>query len=210
MPQTIDLKEIERRAKHAAFQDGLIEIFMSVLLVLIGLLLAINKNLVAFSVLLIFILTPALERAKEHFITPRIGYVRFPQDSPREARGILWATAIFVVVILAAWGIFAWVMGANQGFSVWLGYFVPGFTGFMLAFGPFYLGQIYGLWRGYALAALSLLGGIAIPALGIAQGYAAISLLCLILGSIALLMGGIAFSLFLRKNPIPESAHDED
>ena len=88
MTVKIDLKEIERRANYAAFQDGLIEIFMGLFLVFFGGAMATKATIVPFIVFAIFFANPILKRIKERHIYPRVGYVKLPQEEDTDTKGI--------------------------------------------------------------------------------------------------------------------------
>ncbi len=204
MSHNLDLKEIEGRVQRAAYQDGLLEIFLGSFLLLLGVVFTISPILVAFSVFLIFLINPLFERVKKRYIYPRIGYVKFGPEK-EAAKGIVAAAAVFVVILLGSMGVFVLTMGKDRGWAFWFDYFFPAFTGFMTAFGPFWLGQTYNLKRGYVFAALFMLSGIAIPVLGIATGYNAVSLEWLLVGLVILVSGVIMFTRFLRTYPAEEA-----
>ena len=204
MSALIDIKEIERKATYAAFQDGLMEIFLGVFLFFFGGTLATNGTLAPFIVCAVVFANPAYKKVKEHYIIPRTGYVKLPQENDNEAKGIGIGTVIFIVFLLGSMGLTMWIMGKDAGLDFWMTYILPPSTGFMMAIGPFWLGQTYGLVRGYVLAGLFLLSGIAMPVFKIASGYEAVGLMCTIIGLITLIVGGIMFSRFLRKYPASE------
>jgi hypothetical protein len=207
----IDLKEIERRANYAAFQDGLTEIFMGLFLFFYGGTLA-TKTLplgVVFIVVTVFFAKPLIERVKKRYIYPRAGYVKLPEDPHTTGKGIAIAAVIMVVVLLGAMGISMATLGQKPGVVFFLTYIVPPASGFMLAIGPYWLGQTYGLSRGYIWAVLFVLGGIAMPVFSIASGYEAVGLLCTIIGLIILVTGTILFVQFIRKNPAEQVEIEE-
>lgn len=199
MLSKIDLSEIQRRANYAAYQDGLVEIFMGVFLLFIAGAMDSQITIIPFAVITVFFANPLLERIKKHFIYPRTGYVRLPQDKEADAKGIVIGAVVFVVILLAALGISIAVKGSEVGLTIFMTYILPPFTGLMMAMGPYYLGETYGLKRGYLFAALFLLGGIAMPVFDIAVGYAAVALLCLVVGLIILITGITMFTRFIRK-----------
>jgi hypothetical protein len=202
----LDLKEIERRANYAAFQDGLMEVFMGLFLFFYGGSLATDTLSVGivFIVLAVFFAKPLMERIKKRYIYPRAGFVRLPPDPNTTGKGIGIAAIMFIVILLGALAISMAVMGQDTGLDFFLTYIVPPFTGFMLAIGPYWLGQTYGLLRGYLWAALFVLGGIAIPVFSIASGYVAVGMLCTVVGLLTLVTGTIMFSRFIFKYPVSE------
>lgn len=211
MSAQLDLKEIERRANYAAFQDGLTEIFMGLFLFFYGGSLATDTLVVGFIfiVLAVFFAKPLIEQIKRRYIYPRIGYVKLPEDPKTTGKGIAVSAFIMIVALLGAMGISMVVLGQKSGLDFFLTYIVPPASGFMLAIGPFWLGQTYGLTRGYVLALIFVLGGIAMPVFGIASGYEAVGLLCTFVGLLALGMGTFMFVRFIRKYP-PENIEIEE
>jgi len=203
MSVKIDLKEIERRANYAAFQDGLTEILMGLFLFFYGGALATDTlplGLV-FIVITVFFAKPLVEQIKKRCIYPRTGYVKLPEDPHTTGKGIAIAAVAFIVILLGAMAISMLVMGLDAGVTFFLTYIVPPAAGFMLAIGPYWLGQTYGLMRAYVWAALFVLGGIAMPVFQIASGYQAVGLLCTVVGLITFVTGSIMFLRFIRKYP---------
>lgn len=199
----LDLKEIERRANYAAFQDGLTEIFMGLFLFFYGG--ALSTDMLPLGIVFIFVAVflskPINERIKKRYIYPRTGYVKLPEDPHTTGKGIGISAVIMIVVLLGAMGISMAVLGQKPGLDFFLTYIVPPASGFLLAIGPYWLGQTYGLVRGYVLAVIFVLGGIAMPVFSIASGYEAVGLLCTVVGLIALVTGTIMFIQFIRNNP---------
>jgi hypothetical protein len=202
MSTSIDLKEIEKRANYAAYQDGLMEIAMGLFLVFFGGALVTNVTIgIPLIVLVVFFANPMIERIKKHHIYPRAGYVRLPEDPNATGKGIAIAVVAFIALLLGAMAISMLVMGQEPGLDFFLTYIVPPANGFMLAIGPYWLGQTYGLVRGYLWAALFLLGGIAMPVFRIAAGYEAVGLLCAVVGLLVLATGTVMFVRFIRRYP---------
>jgi hypothetical protein len=200
---SIDLKEVEKRANYAAYQDGLMEIFMGLFLFFFGGGLATDVLPIAIVlvVLTVFFAGRILERIKQRYIYPRTGYVKLPEDPHTTGKGIAIAAVIMVVALLGVMFISMALLGQEPGIEFFLTYIVPPASGFMMAIGPYWLGQTYGLMRGYLWAALFVLGGIAMPVFNIASGYQAVGLLCSVMGILTLLTGAIMFVLFIRRTP---------
>lgn len=211
MNMQLDLKEIERRANYAAFQDGLTEILMGLFLFFYGGSLATNTLPIGlvFILVAVFLGKPLTEGIKKRYIYPRIGYVKLPEDPNATSKGIAIAAIIMVLVLLGALGISMAMLGLEAGRDFFLTYIVPPASGFMLAIGPYWLGQTYGMVRGYMWAALFVFGGIAMPVFSIASGYEAVGLLCTLMGILILTTGAILFVRFIRKYP-PEPMEAEE
>ena len=202
MSVKIDLDQIERKATYAAFQDGLMEIFLGLFLLIFGGALMTNIAIgTPFIVLTIFFANPLLELIKKRYIYPRAGYVKLPEDPNTTGKGIAIAVVVYVVLLLVAMGISMLVLGTETGLDFFLTYIVPPASGFMFAIGPYWLAQTYGLLRGYVWAALFFLGGIAMPVFNIAMGYEAVGMLCTMMGLLILPTGLIMFVRFIRMNP---------
>jgi len=206
MTTPIDLKEIEKRANYAAYQDGLMEIAMGLFLFFYGGALATDTLSVAiiFIIVTIFFGKRSFERIKQRYIYPRIGYVKLPEDPNTTGKGIGIAAVVMVVALLGAMFISMAILGQDPGLAFFLTYIVPPASGFMLAIGPYWLGQTYGLVRGYVWAALFILGGIAMPLFSISSGYQAVGLLCTVMGLLTLTTGTIMFVRFIRRYPVAD------
>jgi hypothetical protein len=204
MTTPIDLKEIEKRANYAAYQDGLMEIAMGLFLFFYGGALATDTLSVAiiFIIVTIFFGKRSFERIKQRYIYPRIGYVKLPEDPNTTGKGIGIAAVVMVVALLGAMFISMAILGQDPGLAFFLTTIVPPASGFMLAIGPFWLGQTYGLVRGYVWAVLFVLGGIAMPVFSIESGYQAVGLLCTVMGLLTLTTGMIMFVRFIRRYPV--------
>lgn len=211
MSVKLDLKEIERKANYAAYQDGLTEISMGLFLFFYGGALAsdVLPISIVFIFFAIFFAKPLFERVKKRYIYPRTGYVKLPKDPHTTGKGIAISAVVMVVALLAAMGISMAVLGQKPGLDFFLTYIVPPASGFMLAIGPYWLGQTYGLRRAYIWAALFVLGGIAMPVFGIASGYEAVGLVCIVVGLITFVTGTLMFVRFIRKYP-PEPTEIEE
>ncbi len=198
---TIDLKEIEKRANYAAFQDGLMEIAMGLFLFFYGGTLATSALSVGFIFIIVtvFFGKRSIERIKQRYIYPRIGYVKLPDDPNTTGKGIVITAVIMIAALLGTMFILMALLGQDPGLDFFLTYIVPPASGFMLAIGPYWLGQTYGLVRGYVWAILFVLGGIAMPVFSIASGYEAVGLLCTVMGLLILSTGAFMFVRFIRK-----------
>ena len=206
MTTPIDLKEIEKRANYAAYQDGLMEIAMGLFLFFYGGALATDTLSVAiiFIIVTVFFGKRSFERIKQRYIYHRIGYVKLPEDPHATGKGIAIAAVIMVVALLGTMFLAMAILGQDPGLEFFLSYIVPPASGFMLAIGPYWLGQTYGLVRGYAWAVLFVLGGIAMPLFSIASGYQAVGLLCTVMGLVTLATGTIMFLRFIRRYPVAD------
>ncbi len=203
MSHNIDLQEIERKAQQSFYQDGLLEAFLGFFLLIFGAIFdSPMRGLAGLSVLIVLLFKPAMERIKKRHIYPRMGFVEFPPDDGKDAKGIPVAALIFVIIILGALAVFRWIMGADEGHAFWFTRFFPGFTGLILAIGPWTFAQRFGIKRWYGFAAMFVVGGLALPFLGFESGYDIIALLCAVTGIVMLLSGTAIFARFLHSHPV--------
>ena len=99
MSNSLDLQKVEHNARQATNQDGLVYLFLGVLLAATGLLLW-DSRFAGVSPLFILLLF-AFEPIRRRITYPRIGYVQF--SAPRGfVAGILGFTAVTVAVLIFA------------------------------------------------------------------------------------------------------------
>lgn len=197
----LNLNNIEQRANQAIFSDGLTEILMGIFLIFYGGVL--TTDVVPFIPIVLFVIffgKPAIEKIKIKYIYPRIGYVKLPPEPQSTFKGIGIGALIMVIGMLALMAASIFIKGSAEGIPFFLTYFVPPVSGVFMAIGPIWMAQRYGIKRGYIWAALFILSGILIPVFDIEIGYAAVGLMCSIVGLIILLVGSIIFSRFIRNN----------
>ncbi len=206
MADQINLKNVERKAQRAYYQDGLMELLLGGYLMVLGsLLFASSSGWVPFVVVMLFVLKPAWERLKEAVTYPRIGYVSFPVD-PEAGKGILRGLLIFFVVAgVLAVGM-SLLFGSERGLDLWLYRVIPALAGVLLACGPVYAAETFGLKRWYFVAAVFVLSGLIAPMLGAGLAYnAIIGMQMGIVGVINLLIGLWLLVSFVRRHPVLES-----
>lgn len=201
----IDIKEIERRAHQVFLQDGWLEIFAGVYLLLMGLACAINPSLVVFCVFATLPLRRIAVAAKERYVYPRVGYAAFPvapPPDPKKVAGVLiGGLAVYVLIMVGALAVLYSTMGPVEGRAFLYGRFVPAFVGCLFAIGPIVFAVKFAMARGYVFAAASVFLGFAVPSLGLDDWHKTLALQMLILGVLALLSGLVFFARFLRKYP---------
>jgi hypothetical protein len=201
MSINIDLKEIERRANHAAYQDGLNEIILGAFLFFYGGMLTTRAiSFLPLMLLVVFFAKPAVEKIKARYIYPRTGYVKLPPEPESTGRGIGIAAIVMVIVLLGLMGLSILTKGTDQGLIFFLTYIVPPISGVLMAIGPVWMGQKYGLIRGYIWAALFVISGIAMPIFNIETGYEAVGLMCTLVGLVILATSTIIFMRFIRRH----------
>ncbi len=219
MSDTINLKEIERKAFRSYFQDGLWDLYLGGMLLVMGSGPVIGGMLesrgesyamwsLAVMVALVAVLFGAFWAAKKFITVPRMGLVKFgPGGRVRRVR----VTIVAAVSVLVGLVIFFSILSAVRTDSSWralLGAIVP--TAYALN-----MLLVFGLW-GYfwsfeRLYLIGLLYALPLPLmigldelLGIRIGYAAFA----VPGAIILAMGTVVFIRFLRDYPLgKEESH---
>ncbi|MFC1879748.1 hypothetical protein ACFLZW_07520 [Chloroflexota bacterium] len=203
MSNPIDLREIERRAQRAYYQDGLMELLLGVYLILVGGMLATESKLMPFTVFAVFLIKPVWDRLKARYTFPRIGFVEFPEDA-QAGKGILKTLALFFVVAAVLAVGLTYLLGGERGWDFFLFRILPAMIGVLLACGPVYAADTYGLKRWWFIAVLFVLSGVLAPFAGAPDYYTTIGLQISLVGVVALLMGLWLAIVFMRKHPILE------
>jgi hypothetical protein len=195
------LAEIEKRVNQSVYEDGVVEAFCGLFLLVFGTLFQVNASLAGFAVLAIFVFKPLMERVKQRWIYPRSGYMK-PIEDPKELSGIVIAGGLFVLLLIATLLIAIQLRGVEAGRTIFLDYLLPPIAGILMAIGPWWMAQEKHIGRGYLWAAMFVSLGFAMPLFQIRGGYAAVGLCCTVAG-LAMLMAGIAvFISFVRRHPL--------
>ena len=184
-------------AESAAYGDGILEIVLSALFLIVAL--VSGRPALAWMYLLpILLLGPGLERLKARFTYPRIGYVRLPAEPPRRLRRGL-VTWIFGVFLLVAVALF--IAGHLTNNLAWRRA-SPVLAGTLFAGGFLYLAQRSRFWRHYVLAVASI-GTGALMAWPIElEPYGNLRLWALLMAFLSMAMGVWVLRRFLRENPL--------
>jgi len=208
MSQTIDLKEIERKAFKSTFQDGLWDIYLGVLLLVMGIgPVFYNINVPVWLILLIMaalalLILLAFRAGKKLITIPRMGLVEYGSKGKarKKKAAIVFTVSVFVGVVLFVvallmysnplkgqnWGVIIVVMGALNLILVF------GLAAYFLEFERLYLiGVLYAL----PLPLLILIDELT----GIDLGFWATAFPA----SAILLIGLIVLIRFLHAYPIP-------
>ncbi len=207
-----DLKAIERRTVRSFYDDGLFEIALGAILLLLGGYffgeIALPKTSLvrsflssAFVLVILFaglLINKILRFLKNRITYPRAGYVSFRKERNPKRRWIA--------------GIYGALIGASFPFLM---SFVPSFRDMLPAVNGLLFGVVFlllanksGMSRYYVLSFVSVAIGIALAAAGIGD-IRGISLYYALFGAAMTLSGLAALIVFLRKNKRAAETVDE-
>ena len=203
MTQNLNLKEIEKKAYRDSQQDGLMEVMMGLILMTFGGFF--NSPVFAFYILLIVFAGRIVESIRRRYTYPRIGFVKFHEENPKDAlTGVFLFEFAVIVIIFTLISIF----GDVKDYSQWVKW-SPLFFGMILV-GPFaHAASRSGSIRYTRYAIVSVILGIFFSLIEFGSGYAGLILYLVLIGAFLFISGLVIFTLFLRKYPLPaEGAPD--
>lgn len=209
----VDIEKIEKRTVQSFYDDGLTEIALGLILLLLGGYFlaqdlapegsAVGGVLsVAFILVVIsagFLVNRLLRFFKRRITYPRTGYVAFKKKEPSPKRRI--ATAVVAMIISAS---LAALYSISPSFKI----LYPALNGLLFAVAVLLFANKVGLVRFFVLSAASVVIGFAVTAAGIGD-LKGISLYYLFFGAAVLVSGLLALTLYLRRNPRPAADGSE-
>ncbi len=197
MTQNLNLKEIEKKAYRDSQQDGLMEVMMGLILMTFGGFF--YSPIFAFYILLIIFSGKIVEFIRRRYTHPRIGFVKFHEENPKDAlTGVFLFEFAVIVIIFTLISIF----GDVTDYSQWVKW-SPLFFGMILV-GPFaHAASRSGSIRYTGYAILSVILGVFFSLIEFGSGCTGLILYLVFIGAFLFLGGLVIFSLFLRKYPLP-------
>lgn len=198
MSAAIDLLEIEKKAYRDSQQDGLMEVMMGLILMTFGGFF--YSTIFVFYLLLIIFSGRIVESIRRRYTHPRIGFVKFHEENPKDAlTGVFLFEFAVIVIIFTLISIF----GDVKDFSQWVKW-SPLFFGMILV-GPFaHAASRSGSIRYTGYAILSVVLGLFFSIIEFGSGCTGLILYLVFIGAFLFLGGLVIFTLFLRKYPLPE------
>lgn len=196
------LQPMRQAAYRHAYEDGIAEI-------LVGVLLAVTALASFHSVWVLataLVLKRVLERIRDRVITPRTGSATLPERPARQLLGMA-AYGVLAGILVAIVRLATADSGAPLGGYRW----IPLFMGLFLSGGFLYVTSRAGLKRFYIYLAASVLGGLAMT-LSMAgstrqEAFNALSTLLWGLSALLITIGAVVFVTFLRHNPVLAHEH---
>jgi hypothetical protein len=201
----VDIEKIEKRTVQSFYSDGLAEISLGIIFLLLGGYFfaqavapegsALNSALSLLSVLVIvsasFLVSRILRFLKHRITYPRTGYVAFKKKAASPKRR---ATTMIIAGIIGAG------MAALYGISPSFNALFPALNGLLIAVAVLLIAHKAGLARFYILAAASAFIGIAVSAAGVSD-MKGISLTFGLFGAAVTISGLATLIIYLRKSP---------
>jgi magnesium-transporting ATPase (P-type) len=217
MSQNLDLKAIERKAFRSVHQDGLWDIYLGGLLLVLSLLFAIPEGgqgkltYMGLALLGVAIVFSFFQLGKKYITIPRMGQVRFGPERQKRKATLAWIMSLFVLVTLALflYSLYVWNVSA-AGRPVDLNLtpsleraVVASIAALIAGLSTIVISYFKEFTRGYYIALL--MGGGFFFTLWLDSTVPMIAA-----GALILLPGLIIFIYFLRQHPLPprEASHD--
>jgi hypothetical protein len=212
MLNTIDLKQIERKAYRSTFEDGLLDMLLGAIIAFTGIYMFRPDSgyspINIIGMLLIFVVLQGLYQAGKKYLTqPRMGQVRFgpARKNRRKTMAAILGVIIFIQLVLVVLTSIGWLIPAlgEKLFGS-----VDGYSSERLmvaALGSLFVGPpmlvmayMIDFPRGYYIAVLMALA-VFLMILTNQPIYSAV------IGVIIILPGLVLFIRFLRKYPLPQA-----
>jgi hypothetical protein len=203
MTTKIDLKQIEQKAYSGSTQDGLTEIMIGILLIVLGA--TFGSALYIFAFLIpIFLFPRLMEAIRKRYTYPRIGYAKLPVDDPKNtAKGIFVYTAVVLALMVICFLLFGKVKDA-AAYKKWS----PAVTGVLFVGGFLYAHGKSGDFRYIIYIVLSVVFGLLFSIMNF-ESYNGLITNFFVMGGIFVATGFTLFTLFLRKYPAIKEAKND-
>jgi len=120
MSQNFDLKEIERKAFRSVHQDGLWDIYIGGLLIVLSLMFTIPESgegeltTIGLALLGVAIMFAIFQLGKKYITTPRMGQVRFGAERQKRKVTLGWIMGAFVLITLGLFLFSLYVWNASS------------------------------------------------------------------------------------------------
>jgi MFS family permease len=203
----VDIDKIEKRTVRSFYEDGLTEIALGLIFLLLGAYFYAEATLPPGSTVLTvvssaaflavfaaaFLVNRLLRYLKRRITYPRTGYVTFKKKEAGPKRRL--AAAAVAMVIGGG-------MAVLYGLSPSVRLLLPAVNGLLFAVAGLLVANRIGVGRFYVLAAASAAIGVGLTAAG-AGDAKGVSLFYLLFGAAVILTGAAALAVYLRRNPRP-------
>jgi len=208
----VDIEKIEKRTVQSFYEDGLAEIALGLIVLLLGgyffakaivpegsSFRAALDLLFFLAIALMLLANPIVRFFKRRITYPRTGYVTFKKKELSPKRRV--ATAVVAAIISAS-------LAALYSLSPSFKALYPAVNGLLFGVAALFFANKVGLMRFYVLAAASAVIGVAVTAAGIGD-FKGISLYYAFFGGALIISGLAALIVFLRRLPRPAADASE-
>jgi len=121
MSQNLDLKAMERKAFRSVHQDGLWDIYIGGLLLVLSLMFSIPESgegeltYIGLALVGVAIMFAFFQLGKKYITTPRMGQVRFGAERQKRKITLVWIMSAFVLVTLGMFlfSLYVWNLSAS-------------------------------------------------------------------------------------------------
>ena len=201
----IDLKEMERRAYRAMQRDGITEMLVGLVLLVVGGTWGTGATGIL-PVFIILYMNKVLEYIKERVTYPRIGYAKLPEeDSVETGKGIFLFMASVMIVLGIGIVLFYGGLTSHLIYQ-WL----PTFFGLMMLGAFTYMRGKTGDPIYLAYIAYSVLTGVVFSLYNFSDWKAGFTLYLVLLGATFMVVGAVRLALFVRRYPVMKEVEDVD
>ena len=207
MSQNLDLKAIERKAFRSVHQDGLWDIYLGGLLLVLSLFFAIPESgegeltFMALALLGVAVVFAFFQLGKKYITVPRMGQVKFGAERQKRKVTLAWIMGGFVLVTLGVLLFSLYVWNADAPFDVNLAPLlgravVSTISALIAGLSTIVISYFKEFTRGYYIALLMALGFFFTLWLDTTVPMIAA-------GALILVPGLVIFVTFLRQHPLP-------
>lgn len=212
MSTSMELDELALKVQQAFYADGLVDIFMGGILLLLAALILLVSHSAVFLVIALVIFNPIfhkslIDKAKQRWVHPRAGYVKLKPLQESNGRDTILGLALVLTLLLGPI-IVLFLLYGYAGIFLCMIWVAPVSLGLLLSIGPVIVARKYHIHRYYLFAVLPPLIGVIIPwlSLPLPSLYAAVSTTLAIetgiVGLLALLSGTVLLVRFIHRYPI--------
>ena len=201
MTKEISLREIEKKTYMSYHQDGLLDIFVGVYVLLFGLGIIVNSMLnldMGFLIPAIFpaVMIPVWMKTKKQITMPRIGFVKFRKTASNRM------TAVLIGLMIAGMGTFTVLfLGPTQSWALSLTEFIESYFMLLIGISAIAITSLFantmGLKRLYAYGILTLVLSVTGHFIVFPFEYFPITI-----GIVIVVNGIVLLMRFTRKYPI--------
>jgi hypothetical protein len=216
MSQNFDLKEIERKAFRSVHQDGLWDIYIGGLLMVLSLMFSIPESgegeltYIGLALLGVAIMFAIFQLGKKYVTTPRMGQVRFGPERQKRKITMAWIMGIYVLGTLGVFLYSLYVWNASSSGQVvdmpispsLERIFVASLAALIAGTSMTVISYFKEFMRGYYIALLMAAGFFFTLVFDMTTPM-------IVAGTLILVPGLVLFFNFLRQHPLPprEASH---